>query len=228
MNIDTQAIDDIVAGVLSQLGMTSTVARASHKADSVTKSSSASQKLELTEIVITEDLLSEKAAGATSLLIPKEAVITPSGRDWLRKHEITWKRDNPSTSSKEKAVWRLIVATPADAIDKLNDEVTRWGWSLDCVGGSEEAAVCGVTSLNEETEGVVILTSEPERVACRANRHSHVRAASVAQVSDIARVKQHLGANFIAVCPGDRGFFELRNMMKTLAAGGPPQAPENW
>ncbi|MBD3674753.1 MAG: hypothetical protein HUJ26_14630 [Planctomycetaceae bacterium] len=228
MNIDAQAIDDIVAGVLSQLGMTSTVARAPRSSTTIQKPQSGQQPLRLSEIVITEELLSEKAVSAESLLIIQGAVITPSGRDWLRKHDVTWKRVNEAVTSAEKALWRLIVATPSEAIDKLNDEVTRWGWSVDCVSGSEEAAVCGVTSLNEQTEGVVILTAEPERVACRANRHSHVRAASVAQVADITRVKQQLGVNLIAVCPGDRGFFELRNMMKTLAAGGPPQAPENW
>ena len=228
MNFDAQAIDDIVAGVLSQLGMTSIVDRALQSSQPVQPGTASQQGLALTETVITEDLLAEKAVGAESLLILKGAVITPSGRDWLRKHDVTWKRVSETTTTAEKSLWRLIVATPSEAIDKLNDEVTRWGWTVDCVSGSEEAAVCGVTSLNEETEGVVILTSEPERVACRANRHSHVRAASVAQVTDVARVKQQLGVNLIAVCPGQRGFFELRNMMKTLAAGGPPQAPENW
>jgi len=226
MNIDAQAIDEIVAGVLSQLGMTSTVERATRM--STSPPAMGNRQLEIPETVITEDLLAEKASGAGTLLITQGAVITPSGRDWLRKHDVTWKRVNETKESARKSLWRLIVATPSEAIDKLNDEVTRWGWTVDCVSGSEEAAVCGVTSLNENTEGVVILTSEPERVACRANRHPHIRAASVAQVADIVRVKQQLGVNLIAVCPDDRGFFELRNMMKTLAAGGPPQAPANW
>lgn len=226
MNIDAQAIDEIVAGVLSQLGMTSTVERATRM--STSSPATGNQQLEIPETVITEDLLAAKASGAGTLLITQGAVITPSGRDWLRKHDVTWKRVNETNKSDRKSLWRLIVATPSEAIDKLNDEVTRWGWTVDCVSASEEAAVCGVTSLNENTEGVVILTSEPERVACRANRHSHIRAASVAKVADIVRVKQQLGVNLIAVCPGDRGFFELRNIMKTLAAGGPPQAPANW
>jgi hypothetical protein len=227
MNIDAQVIDDIVAGVLSQLRMTTTVVRAKDdhpKIDLVTKDAT----VKLDEIVITEDLLSEKAVGVESLSIKREAIITPSGRDWLRKHDVSWKRVNKTTDSNQKSAWRLIVATPSDAIEKLNEEVNRWGWIVDCVNGAEEAAVCGVTSLSEETQGVVILTSEPERVVCRANRHSHIRAASVSEVSDVTRVQQQLGANLVALSPGNRGFFELRNMMKTLSAGGPPKAPENW
>ena len=184
--------------------------------------------LELTESVITEDLLIEKAAGKGPIRIDSGAVITPSGRDWLRKHGVAWKRSDRKPKGSRTTAWRLIVATPSDAVGKLNDELTRWGWTVDCVGSAEEAAVCGVTSLSGESTGVVVLTSEPERVACRANRHQHVRAASVAAVADVTRVRQQLGANFVTLCPGERGFFELRNMLKTLAAGGPPQVPENW
>lgn|GEM_PF-1493572 len=231
MNIDAQAINDIVAGVLRQLGMTTPVVRATKEGE--TSRVHAAQQpdnntLELSQIVITEDLLSENAVGVDSLRIKREAIITPSGRDWLRKHDVTWKRVSENSNQAEKSAWRLIIATSSDAIQKLNEEVTRWGWTVDCVGGAEEAAVCGVTNLNEETSGIVVLTSEPERVVCRANRHSHVRAATVSQAPDVTRVQQQLGANFVALCPGDRRFFELQNMMKTLAAGGPPQAPKNW
>jgi len=225
MNIDAQTIDNIVAGVLRQLGTTTIVESAD---ESPSETSVFAQALALEDQVITEDVLSEKATGADSLLIPQSAVITPSGRDWLRKQDITWRRVSRQTQSSTKASWNLIVATPSEAIEKLNEEMTRWGWTVDCVSGAEEAAVCGVTNLDDSTEGVVILTSEPERVACRANRHSHVRAASVAMVTDIPRVRQQLGANLVSVCPESRSFFELRNIMKTLAAGGPPQAPENW
>lgn len=206
--------------------MTSSVVRVPESKPSSTQQKSSG--LELTENVITEDLLSEKATGASEIRLSPTAVITPSGRDWLRKQGVLWERSDRTPSSRKSAAWRLIVATTADAADKLTEEVTRWGWTLDCVGGAEEAAVCGVTSLSEGTTGVVILTSEPERVACRANRHQHVRAASVTAVADVTRVRHQLGANFVTLCPGERGFFELRNMMKTLAAGGPPSVPENW
>ena len=226
MTIDSNTIDDIVTGVLRQLGMTPPTVRAQESKPNTAKQNS--DGLELAETVITEDLLSEKAAGAGQIFLPHDAIITPSGRDWLRNKSVAWERSDRKPSGNKTAAWRLIVATPADAIDKLNDEVTRWGWQVDCVGEAEEAAVCGVTSLNEQTTGVVVLTSEPERVVCRANRHQHVRAASVTSVADITRVRQQLGANFVTLCPGERGFFELRNMMKTLAAGGPPLVPENW
>lgn len=206
--------------------MTSSVVRVPESKPSRTQQKTGG--LELTETVITEDLLSEKAAGASEIRIPPAAVITPSGRDWLRKKGVLWERSDRTPGGNQSAAWRLIVATPTDAADKLNEEVTRWGWTVDCVSGAEEAAVCGVTSLSEGTTGVVVLTSEPERVACRANRHQHVRAASVTAVADMTRVRQQLGANFVTLSPGQRGFFELRNMMKTLAAGGPPSVPENW
>jgi hypothetical protein len=226
VTIDSRTIDDIVTGVLRQLGMSSSGVRTEELTPD--RLNQTRNGLEVTEPVITEDLLMEKAAGAGHVRIPSAAVITPSGRDWLRKQGVTWERSDRKADSRQSAGWRLIVAAPTDAVDKLNEEVTRWGWTVDCVGGAEEAAVCGVTSLSKEITGVVVLTSEPERVACRANRHQHVRAASVAAVADATRVRQQLGANFVTLCPGGRGFFELRNMMKTIAAGGPPQVPENW
>jgi hypothetical protein len=79
-----------------------------------------------------------------------------------------------------------------------------------------------------EFSGAAILTDDPERAACRANRNDRIRAAAVGSVADVKRINTQLGANLFALAPAERSFFELRNLLRAVVTGGTPAAPENW
>lgn len=217
MNVGGVNIDEIVAGVLKQLG-SAAPAPAPKNTNCVS----------LDESVVTEELLAEKAGGAASIRLGSSAVITPSGRDWLRKNNITWERCSAQTAG-SSATWNLFAVACSPAVEKIADDLIRNGWGFQLAADSGEAVTGSVSGLcRGEFSGAAILTDEPERAACRANRNDRIRAAAVTSVADVKRIKTQLGANLFAVAPGERSFFELRNLLRAIAAGGPPAEPENW
>ena len=228
MNLDSRTIDDIVTGVLQQLGAARTVVTAPTPAPANAAAAGANGSVVLQDAVITEDVLQTRAGNAGRVQIAKTAVITPSGRDWLRRRSVTVERVSASAGKKQIG-WRLVVVDGTSAVDKLNEEAERSGWETRRIGDIEEAVVWSVSALSDgSVGGVVVLTNQAARAACRANRNAKVRAAVADSASAVKTIQAELGANLLAVAPGDRSYFELRNLLKMIAAGGPPAVPTDW
>ena len=64
----------------------------------------------------------------------------------------------------------------------------------------------------------MIFSRDVEVVACFANRNEKVRAAAVMDVAGVKRVKSALSGNVFVVDPTERGFFELRNIVRQIQA----------
>jgi ribose 5-phosphate isomerase RpiB len=220
MNIGSRTIDDIVAGVLQQLG-TATVVRAEPESGNATL---------LDATVVSEDVLRGQAAGAGCLLLRADAIITPSGRDWLRQQNIAWERSpNDRTTAQRTSDWRLILIEHSDVAEQLAEAATSLKWQTDRVGDADAATKLAVSLLNQfESGGAIVVSEQPERVACQANRNPNIRAAVVSSAEDAKRVRQQLGANLIAIPASRRSYFELRNILKTISAGGPPKEAADW
>ncbi len=72
--------------------------------------------------------------------------------------------------------------------------------------------------------GGVALVAEPGLICCLANKLSGVRAVSVESVANIKGVKKLLGPNLFAIATQGCTFFELKQMLRTIASSG-PQCP---
>ncbi|HUG17739.1 MAG TPA: RpiB/LacA/LacB family sugar-phosphate isomerase [Planctomycetaceae bacterium] len=221
MNIDSRTIDDIVAGVLSQLG-TATVVRAEPPRESEAR------PLEAT--VVSEDVLREHAGGTGHLLLRADAIITPSGRDWLRRNNISWER-SPSnkTTSHNASNWRLILIEKPDLAENLAEAGRALEWLTERVNDADAATKLAISLVTQgEAVGAIVVSDQPERIACRANRNPKIRAAAAHSVEDVKRVRLQLGANLIAITSSERSYFELRNLFKAISAGGPLAEPTGW
>ncbi|HSG69731.1 MAG TPA: RpiB/LacA/LacB family sugar-phosphate isomerase [Planctomycetaceae bacterium] len=220
MNIDSRTIDDIVAGVLKQLG-TATVVRA-EKADE--------QAPFLDATVVSEDVLREHAAGTEQLLLREDAIITPSGRDWLRRNHISWeRRPSHKTTSHNASDWRLILIGKPDLAEKVVEAGRSLEWLTERVNDTDAATKLAISLVTQgEVVGAIVVSDQPERIACRANRNPEIRAAAAHSVEDVKRIRQQLGANLIAIASSERSYFELRNVFRAISAGGPPAEPADW
>lgn len=214
MSIDSRLIDEIVAGVLNRLNPPVAASTSQPSAPTV---SAIDTVVVLEQKVITEELLDAKAAGAKRLQFSAGAIITPTGRDWLRKREVPWRTAKPNQKTTSNG-WRLLIASATPAIEKLSEQIVTEGWNRQLAGDSDEAADGSVSALcRGEVAGIVVASNSPERVACRANRNAQVRGAAVHSVADVKRVQGDLNANLFAIAPAGKSYFELRTLLRTIA-----------
>jgi hypothetical protein len=91
-----------------------------------------------------------------------------------------------------------------------------------------EAVVAPVARLASQVSagaGIVVVSGDPALLCCLANKHAGVRAAAVHSAAQAARARTSLGANlFVVEMPG-RTFFELRQILRTIATSPPPPCP---
>ncbi|MFT5323280.1 MAG: hypothetical protein ACI8P0_001129 [Planctomycetaceae bacterium] len=177
---------------------------------------------QLTDSIVTADLLAEKSAGRTQISVTSKAVVTPSARDWLRHNKVELIRSVASgTAPHAKESDRLVITHSSDqTIDRVLEDAARpanGGWKRKSVGSADEAAKKVIGEFRRESSRViVVLTSEPEVAACLANRNEKVRAAVVADAAAVVRVKSGLDGNVFVVDPTGRSFFELRNILRRI------------
>lgn len=194
--------------------------------------SAASNGVVLTENVITEAILTERAQGAKAITIGQQTVLTPTAREYLRKHNVSVTRAT-STNGKVAggASWQVLISDSATTATAALDTLRGQGItaSRELLGTPQEAARKAVSMLaRAEVGGVLVLTSQPALVACLANRNSRVRGTEVANVETVNTLARQLGANLLCVNPNGKSLFELRNLLRTCLTSGTPAPPAGW
>lgn len=208
-------IEQIVREVMRRLTPNASSAPASSETNN-------RQTAELADSIITADVLAEKAAGRKKVIVRARAIVTPSARDWLRHNNVELIRGaTATTASAEMTSDQLVITHSASqTIDRVLEDAGRQssgGWNRNNVVSAGDAAKKAIGELRRESSRViVVLTSEPEVVACLANRNEKVKAAVVADAAAVARVKSGLCGNVFVIDPARRSFFELRNMLRRV------------
>jgi hypothetical protein len=225
--VDQALIDRIVANVLEQLQPATP--RAVTPATTATRPSA----VQLTQAVITADVLNKAVSPGQAVQIGTRSLLTPSARDWLRQHQIMWSRaaGNSDARVDRAASLRgqllLSTVTPAvrGAVDSLFRSVRHWQRQV--VGPARDAAEIAVRSLaTAECDRVLITSREAELVACLANRQAAVRAAVVSSADHVQRLEASLSPNLWVVDPTAKSLMELRNLFRSCVALGKPQPKE--
>ena len=218
--LDSTAVDQIVANVLKQLsaGVERRVTRDERREVTPAGSRLSSLVSTLFDRVITGDLLAEKAKGATQIVIPDKAILTPTAHDFLKVSQAQLIRAS-AAGAKAGATksdtgitsWKLITVTSTPAVARLTGELGT-GWSREILGCPDDAASLAISAIcRGEAGGVVILAKQHFRAACRANRHDKVRAVPVTSPAEVHAAREQLRLNVIAIDPTHRSYFELKN-----------------
>lgn len=230
MTLDQQLVQEIVGRVLQRLSTPPAAVRDASvsvgepTSDVVGSDNGSAKALVIEDKVVTEDLLAARVNGHRQISVAKGSVITPSGRDFLRKSGVEWSWASTSSAQpNSKAKWKAIVLKSTDALDKLLEDLSGWkSESASCERGSVQQI-----AESNDVAGTCLFTASPERAACRSNRHSHLRAAAVTDVASVRRVQADVGANVFCVSAEGRSYFELRNMLRAISAVTPVE-PKEW
>lgn len=187
--------------------------------------------LQLTETVITEALLAEKLGQSKVVQLKPKAIITPSGRDYLRKNQITIQTKNKTASGSTVSTWKVLVQTSTPAVETVLADLRKRQpgvWQRELVGGMQEIAEKTISAIcRAESRGVVVFTTQAEVLACRVNRNRKVRAAAVNSLQQLDSLLPVMSPNVWIISPQGKPFFELRRMLER-AASTVPAEPANW
>ena len=215
-------IEQIVANVLQEL----------QPATALRAEASETSELLLDAPVITADVLQERVTNGQSVRIGMKSILTPSAREWLKAHNVRWQRGSRiGATTTVNSRRQLLASTVTPAVRTLLDAMIRDlpGWKHDLSGNAAEVADAAAHAINAAaTDLIVVISEAADVVACRANRHPQVRSAVVASVGHLRLLVEHLGPNVLAINPGGRSFFDLRNLLRSCAALPAPRAPHGW
>jgi hypothetical protein len=235
--LDSATVDQIVANVLKQLstggsgmssgsGSTAVVAATPTAprgtADSRLPLAKDSVVVTLSERIITGDLLAEKATGASQIIIPVKAILTPTAHDFLKTSRVQVVRGSGTAATKSgeatSSTWKWITVTSTPAVARLSGELGA-GWSCEVLGCPDDAASLAISAIcRGEASFVVIVSKQHFRAACRANRNEKVRAAPVSSPAEVKAAREQLRLNVIAIDPTSRSYFELKNILGAFTA----------
>jgi hypothetical protein len=227
MVVDQALIDQIVSSVLAKLQPAP-----ARSVVSVPPPKAIPATIELTSAVITADVLSESYKTGYILRIGRKSILTPSAIDWLRTNKVDWKRaeKHSAGAGSKRGRWKLIVQSATPTVNAVVDAMKRQhaDWAIDLIGQAAEAASLAINTIcTADRDGVAVLTSFAEIVACRANRNEQVRAAAIGDRNQLNLTMQHLGPNVVCINPTGKTFVELRNLLQDCAATS-PKAPAGW
>lgn len=227
---DQAFIEQIVASVLAQLQPPAAPRSTTPTASAAPPSAPGAGPIELLAAVLTAEQLAERVRPGQAVRIGARTLLTPTARDWLKTHKVSWSRLSPNAVV-SGGNWQLLASTVTPAVRTLQDAVRREspGWKQSLVGSATEAADAAVRAVTTaEVHGVLVITSQPEAVACLANRSPKIRAAVVTSADQLRLLAASLGPNVLAANPAGRSFIDLRNLVRGCAALGRPQAPSGW
>src|SRR5262249_30219778 len=121
------------------------------------------------------------------------------------------------------ARWQVIVSRSNPTLMAALDSLLVTGIELEqrLAGDAKEAALTATSVVcRAEAAGAIVLSDQPEVVACLANRHETARAAPVSDVRALDRVLSSLQPNIVVIDPTNKNQFELRQLMKTIVTWG--------
>ena len=222
MNVTSEQFEFIVKRVLERLGSYAPApvsARGPASVSAVEIESRQVPEIRIEQPVITQALLSETTTGSAQVRIGPKAILTPSARDFVRHRGLTIVRE-PSQKVATTIRFLLIATAAAPQVSAAVDDLRRVGITCEVrLSGlpAEAAAQATSTLCRGEAERVVVVTDQPELVACLANRNDRVRAAAVSGTAAVERAKATLNANLLAVDAGAIGAHELKSLLKAFA-----------
>lgn len=221
MTINAQFIDQIVKNVMREMQTrVSTVDTAqsdvrqspvTQVADSKGSATAAVAPMSLSARVISEDVLvAANAAGQTISLQPG-AILTPSGRDFIRKNGIR-------LATQANLSERLVATGTFIAVGASTGAMTAAsaaGWKTLTAATEFEAA--SLASAQMADGFVACCGGEPSIVACLLNRNPAIRAAVVTQATNLLTLTTVMSPQVVCLDSSGWSFGEILRLLRTFA-----------
>ncbi len=225
MSFDAAYIDQIVQSVLSEIrsqnasGGTTSVSAPKSTSAAASPQVTATTPIVLRDRVISEAVLSSAQAGGRTVSLPQGAVITPSGRDYIRKNRVTV---SSAVGGASVGVSGLVVSL--QTIATVTSAASASGWKVSSTSSIFDAAA---TVLKEfHAQPVVCIGSEASAVACLVNRDSRIRAAVVGRPELLAMLTSLMNPNVWCLDGAGWSFADYQKLLRSV--GRNAEKPTGW
>jgi hypothetical protein len=216
MTFDSAYIDRIVQSVMQDLASRSPVASARCSASAVAEGANETP-LHVAARVITGDVLTAARAGGRTITVPAGAVFTPTGRDFIRKHQV--RIASASSGGQQAATGGFLITI--GPLSTCCTAAQAAGWKTEVVGDEHAAAALAATKLQS---GVVACCGgEPSIVACLLNRNPATRAAVITRNTNLQTLSAVMSPQVVCLESSGWSFGELLKLMRLLTAGSQPR-----
>lgn len=191
--------------------------------------------------VITLGDLDGRLDGEPELVVPSDAIVTPSVRDHLKERGIRLKRAaverdaNPATANERPPVsagsWGYVIVQGSGLAEGAIHAVARQGTPLVSIaadGFAEAIRTCAEGIAHGRVRGAIVFCDDAALAACAANMRPGVRAVVGESAQQVTRVLQSLAANVLVVEPAGKTLHELRNVLRAFCSSerSPQPSPD--
>lgn len=207
MSANSEQVERIVREVLSRLGAST---------EALHQSNGNSDALVLNDRVLTGDILAARIGSADQIQVAPNTVLTPTAKDYIRQRNIEVTRQALIGPGPSPITLSAVVVDSTPALDRLIQDESIETTAIDCPDAAAEAAAAAVS--NREADNALLFAAWTHRCAMVANRNPSARAAVASEAAEIASIRKTMKANIWCIDPVDRGYFELRNIVRGVAS----------
>ncbi len=167
--------------------------------------------------VISEDILIAARAAGRTIVVQAGAIITPSGKDYIRKNGVTVAGsalNKPATVSTGSFI---VVGNNATC----QSAASTAGWKTSAVSNEHDAALTASLSLKN---GITVTCGgEPSVVACLLNRNPDVRAAVITKATNLITLTTVMSPQVVCLDSSGWSFGDILKLLRSLSAANRPQ-----
>ncbi|GEM_PF-359442 len=216
MTISAEFIDQIVKNVMremqSRVPMPDAVALVVPE-----KVESQPSTLHVATKVVSEDVLTAANAAGRTIMLQAGAITTPSGRDYIRKNNVTV--SGSAINKPNAANTGTFVVIGSNAICQSAASAT--GWKTAAAGNEHDAAVIAVQALKSNI--IVTCGGEPSVVACLLNRNPDVRAAVITKSTNLMTLTTVMSPQVVCLNSSGWSFGDILKLLRSFSAASRPQ-----
>jgi len=223
MKLTAEHVEEIVRSVLRELQPAPAAVSAPPAVAAATSKSVvvADGVITVNSLVVSEAVLSVAGVAGGTVSLLRGAVLTPSGRDYLRRHAVKVASQLSGTAAKVSS--GLVIQSQRSAV--VESAAGTAGWGIETVSG-EDAAIGRVLQL-QGIQPVVCVSADPAVVACLLNRRVDVRAAAVTGASDLQRLAERLRPTVLCLDGAGWSWTHLLRLLRMLSSAV-RSAPVGW
>lgn len=217
MTINAEFIDQIVQNVMRE--MQTRVPMTTVSAPVATKQNATLETLAIGSRVVSENVLITANAAGRAISLVADAVITPSGRDYIRKNGVRLASDVGGKSGTSISGTFIVIGDNANS-----SAASAAGWKTVTAKSEFDAAALASEKLSS---GIVTsFGGEPSIVACLLNRNPAVRAAVVTRSTNQATLTSVMNPQVVCLDSTGWSFAELLRLLRRLSMSA--AVPTQW
>ncbi len=216
MSFDTAYIDQIVHNVMREIQTRTSSNTPAALMQPIASKTPAEQTISISSRVLSEKVLITANAAGRAISLQPGTVITPSGRDYIRKNGVRLTSEVSNTGCASLRGVFIAVGTHA-----TTSAASAAGWKA--LTASTEFDAARLASQHAAAGIVACCGGEPSVVACILNRNPAIRAAVITRATNLVTLITVMSPHVVCLDSSSWSFGDILKLLRSLAAASQPQ-----